>query len=143
MGKGGDETWRTLGDARLWRAVSACQVRQDADTVQAYLQALANAELAFAYREAGGGLEIKTVTAPGVAGLCLPVFSDDLSWRAFAPVLQGYPKVSVMAGANLCRMILSDMPQITTLGVDPARLDFLKLPRSLMEKVAQARWVGA
>lgn len=140
MGHSAEDAWRTLGDMRLWAAVQACQVRQDSATIHAYLQALANAELAFAYRESDRGLEMKTVTAPGINGLCLPVFSDNRSWQAFGPVLQGFPKVSVMKGAQLCKMIMSDMPQITTLGVDPARLDFLKLPRSLMETVAQAEW---
>jgi len=51
MGKSAEDAWRTLGDVRLWQAVQACQVRQDSATIQAYLQALANAELAFAYRE--------------------------------------------------------------------------------------------
>jgi len=40
-------------------------------------------------------------------------------------------------------MIVANLPQITTLGVDPARLDFLKMPRSLIETVAQAQMIGA
>jgi hypothetical protein len=139
MSKGGDESWGNLGDARLWQAVAACQGRSDADSVQAYLQAVANAEFGMAFREVKGGVELKTVTAPSIEGLCLPVFSDDRSYKAFSSVLLDFPEITVMRGAPLCRMILSDMPQIVTLGVDPARPDFLKLPRSLMEAIAKAQ----
>jgi len=87
----------------------------------------------------GESIEIKFVRYPGLEGECLPVFTDELSWRAFLPVLQDYDEVHHMPAVNVYRFIIEEMPAVNTVIIDPARPDFLRVPRSTIEILAKAQ----
>jgi hypothetical protein len=139
MSENGDRWWAGMGDDRLWRAVAACQAQPGESQIEAYIHALVNADFGIAFRRVNGSMEFKTVTFPGVAGLGLPVFSNKASWQGFESVLEGFSELRTLRGAPLCKLIMSTMPQINALMIDPARPDFLKLPRNTIETLSKAK----
>jgi len=132
------DTTRVFGNPRLWTAVAGLEGNSSRDAIDAYMQALINLELSFPCRTVAGNIEIKLVRFPGLAGECLPVFSDDPSWQAFRPVLQGYDEVRRMRSVHLYRFVIEKMLDVSTVLIDPARPDFLRIPRSTIAVLAKS-----
>jgi hypothetical protein len=136
---GHEGTMTTIGDQRLWAAVAELKIDSSRSAIDSYMHALVNLELAFAYRTVGENIEVKFVRYPGLDGECLPVFSDDFSWQAFRPVLQGYDEVRRLPAVSVYRFV-EEMREVSTVLIDPARSDFLRIPRSTILVLAQAQW---
>jgi hypothetical protein len=133
-----DSTTSTFGNPRLWTAVANLAGNSSRDAIDSYMQALINLELAFPCRTVAGNIEIKLVRFPGLDGECLPVFSDDASWQAFRPVLHGYDEVRRMRSVHLYRFVIEKMLDVGTVLIDPARPDFLRIPRSTIAVLAES-----
>lgn len=135
-----NENTATFGDHRLWVVVENLKENSSRESIAAYMNALVNLTLALPCRTVGNSIEIKFVRYPGLEGECLPVFTDELSWRAFLPVLQDYDEVHHMSAVNVYQFIIEEMPAVNTVLIDPARPDFLRVPRSTIEILANAQW---
>lgn len=137
-----DNPTHALGDPRLWTAVAALQGSSSRDAIDAYMHALINLELSLPCRTVADDVEIKLVRFPGLEGECLPVFSDERSWRAFEPVLNGYGEVRSMPSVRLYQFVIENMADVGTVLIDPARPDFLRIPRSTIAVLAESQHVA-
>jgi len=135
-----NENKATFGDQHLWMVVENLKENSSRESIAAYMNALVNLTLALPCRTVGDSIEIKFVRYPGLEGDCLPVFTDELSWSAFLPVLQDYNEVHHMPAVNVYRFIIEEMQSVNTILIDPARPDFLRVPRSTIEILANAQW---
>ena len=138
-----ENTSTTFGDRRLWMAVANLKGNSSRELIDAYMHALVNLELALPFRTIGDNIEIKYIRYPGLDGECLPVFSDEPSWRAFRSVLQGNYEVSRMPAVKVYRLVIEEMLEVNTVLIDPARPDFLRVPRSTIAMLANAQWKPA
>ena len=134
----------TFGDQRLWAAVRHLKIDSSRGAIDSYMQALVNLELAIPHRTIGENIEFKFIRYPGLEGECLPVFSDDASWQAFwqtyRPLLQGYEEVCRMSAVSVYRFVAEELKEVGTVLIDPARPDFLRVPRSTILVLAKAQW---
>ena len=135
-----NENVSTSGDRHLWMAVANLKKNSSREAIDAYMNALVNLTSALPCRTVGENIEIKFVRYPGLEGECLPVFTDELSWKAFLPALQDYNEIHHMPAVNVYRSVTEEMPDVNTVLIDPARPDFLRLPRSTIEMLANAQW---
>ena len=55
-----------------------------------------------------------------------------------APVLQGYDGVRRMRSVYLYRFVIEKMLDVSTVLIDPARPDFLRIPRSTIAELAKS-----
>ena len=136
-----DGMTNAFGDACLWTAVANLAGNSSRDAIDAYTHALINLELMLPCRVVAGDIEIKLVRFPGLDGECLPVFSDERSWQAFRPVLRGYDEVRSMPSVHLYRFVIEKMLGVSTVLIDPARPDFLRIPRSTVAVLAKSQAV--